>query len=67
MTGDRQVRLALRHASRDGTTALEFDPVALLGRLAVLVPRPRINLLLLRRAGGSVGVADGGRSTPGDR
>ena len=44
MTG--QVRLELRHPWRDGTTALVFDPVEFLGRLAVLVPRPRINLLL---------------------
>src|SRR5688572_14106771 len=29
-----------------GTTDLVFDPVEFLGRLAVLVPRPRINLLL---------------------
>jgi hypothetical protein len=28
------------------TTAVVFDPVTFLGRLAVLVPRPRINLLL---------------------
>jgi hypothetical protein len=46
VTGDGQVRLALRHPWRDGTTALVFDPVEFLGRLAVLVPRPRINLLL---------------------
>ncbi len=43
---DGQVRLELRHPWRDGTTALVFDPVEFLGRLAVLVPRPRINLLL---------------------
>lgn len=41
-----RVRLELRHPWRDGTTALVFDPVEFLGRLAVLVPRPRINLLL---------------------
>ena len=41
-----QVRLALRHAWADGTTHLEFDPVAFLERLAVLVPRPRVNLIL---------------------
>jgi len=46
VTGDGRVRLELRHAWRDGTTALVFDPVEFLGRLAVLVPRPRINLLL---------------------
>jgi hypothetical protein len=46
LTDDGQVRLELRHPWRDGTTALVFDPVEFLGRLAVLVPRPRINLLL---------------------
>lgn len=30
----------------DGATHLRFDPVALLERLAVLIPRPRINLVL---------------------
>ncbi len=29
-----------------GTTDIVFEPVEFLGRLAVLVPRPRINLLL---------------------
>jgi hypothetical protein len=31
---------------RDGTTALRFAPLTLLERLAVLTPRPRINVLL---------------------
>ena len=46
VTGDGQVMLQLRHRWADGTTHLVFDPVEFLGRLAVLVPRPRINLLL---------------------
>jgi hypothetical protein len=46
LTDDGQVRLALRQPWRDGTTDVVFDPVEFLGRLAVLVPRPRINLLL---------------------
>jgi hypothetical protein len=46
MTGEGQVRLQLRQPWRDGTTHLVFDPVEFLGRLAVLVPRPRINLIL---------------------
>lgn len=46
LTHDGRVRMALRQPWRDGTTALVFDPVEFLGRLAVLVPRPRINLLL---------------------
>jgi Putative transposase/Transposase zinc-binding domain len=41
-----QVWITLRHQWADGTTRLRFDPVALLARLAVLIPRPRINLLL---------------------
>jgi hypothetical protein len=46
VTSVGRVRLALRHAWSDGTTHLEFDPVAFLERLAVLVPRPRVNLIL---------------------
>ena len=41
-----QVRLELRHPWADGTTHVEFEPVAFLERLAVLVPRPRVNLIL---------------------
>jgi hypothetical protein len=40
------VWMTLRHRWADGTTHLRFDPVALLARLAVLIPRPRINLVL---------------------
>jgi hypothetical protein len=46
MTAEGRVRLQLRQPWRDGTTAVVFDPVEFLGRLAVLVPRPRINLIL---------------------
>lgn len=46
LTPNGQVRLSLRQPWRDGTTDLVFDPVEFLGRLAVLVPRPRTNLLL---------------------
>jgi hypothetical protein len=41
-----QVWIALRHPWADGTTHLRFEPLAFLARLAVLVPRPRINLVL---------------------
>ena len=41
-----QVLVQFRQPWRDGTTHLAFDAVEFLGRLAVLVPRPRINLLL---------------------
>ena len=46
LTQEGQVRLQLRQLWRDGTTDVVFDPVEFLGRLAVLVPRPRINLIL---------------------
>jgi len=46
LTGEGQVRLELRQPWRDGTTDVLFDPIEFLGRLAVLVPRPRINLIL---------------------
>ena len=46
VTGAGRVRLQLRQPWADGTTHLVFDPIEFLGRLAVLVPRPRINLLL---------------------
>jgi hypothetical protein len=46
LTDEGQVRLQLRQPWRDATTDVEFDPVEFLGRLAVLVPRPRINLIL---------------------
>jgi hypothetical protein len=43
---DGTVVLELRRRWTDGTTHLLFDPVELLERLAALVPRPRINLVL---------------------
>jgi len=46
LTDEGQVRWQLRQPWRDGTTDVVFDPVEFLGRLAVLVPRPRINLIL---------------------
>jgi len=46
LTDEGGVLLQLRHRLVDGTTHLLFDPVEFLGRLAVLVPRPRINLIL---------------------
>ena len=46
VAGDGQVVLQLRHRWIAGTTHVVFDPVEFLGRLAVLVPRPRINLIL---------------------
>lgn len=46
VTEDGLVRLSLRHPWHDGTTDLVFTPMECLERLAVLVPRPRINLVL---------------------
>lgn len=46
MTPDGQVLLGLRHAWSDGTTHILFEPTELLERLAVITPRPRINLVL---------------------
>jgi hypothetical protein len=46
LDGEGQVWITLRHQWADGTTHLMFEPVAFLERLAVLVPRPRINLVL---------------------
>jgi hypothetical protein len=46
VTEEGDVVLQLRHRWADGTTHLRFDPLEFLGRLAVLVPRPRINLIL---------------------
>jgi hypothetical protein len=40
------VVLQLRRPWDDGTTDLVFTPTAFLERLAVLVPRPRVNLVL---------------------
>ena len=40
------VLLALERRWSDGTTHLRFSPVELLERLAVLIPRPRVNLVL---------------------
>jgi len=41
-----QVRLALRRPWSHGTTHLILDPVELLERLAALMPRPKVNLIL---------------------
>jgi hypothetical protein len=46
LTVEGQVRLELRQPWRDGTTDVVFDPVEFLGRLAVLVPRPHVKLIL---------------------
>jgi hypothetical protein len=45
-TSDGEIWLTLRHRWADGTTHLRFEPLELLERLAVLTPRPRVNLIL---------------------
>ena len=46
LTAAGDVALQLRRPWDDGTTHLVFAPVAFLARLAVLVPRPRVHLVL---------------------
>jgi hypothetical protein len=46
VTGTGDVAVQLRRPWADGTTHLVLAPAAFLARLAVLVPRPRVNLLL---------------------
>jgi hypothetical protein len=46
VTDEGGIWLTLRHRWADGTTHLRFDPLELLERLAVLTPRPRVNLIL---------------------
>jgi len=46
VTADGDVIVELRQPWADGTTHLAFRPTAFLARLAVLVPRPHVNLLL---------------------
>ena len=72
LMADGQVQLELKHPWSDGTTHLLCDPVELLARLAVLTPRPRINLILYhgvlapRAAWRSLVVAYKAAAGPGD-
>jgi len=43
---DGRIAIALQRPWADGTTHLVFTPLELLERLAVLIPRPRVNLVL---------------------
>jgi hypothetical protein len=56
---DGDVLLALERRWSDGTTHLRFAPLELLERLAVLIPRPRVNLVLYY---GMLGPRAAGRS-----
>jgi NAD-dependent oxidoreductase involved in siderophore biosynthesis len=46
VSAEGTIWLTLRRRWADGTTHLRFDPLELLERLAVLTPRPRVNLIL---------------------
>jgi len=46
LTADGQVVLRLRRPWRDGTRALRFTPTELLEKLAAMIPKPRVNLLI---------------------
>jgi hypothetical protein len=46
LTADGKVLLRLRRTWRDGTRAIHFEPTELLEKLAAMIPKPRINLLL---------------------
>jgi len=49
-TPDGKVLLRLRRPWRDGMQAIRFEPSEFLEKLAVVIPRPRINLLLYHGA-----------------
>jgi hypothetical protein len=46
LTGDGRVRLALKTPWLDGTSHLLFQPLEFLEKLAALIPRSRVNLVL---------------------
>ncbi len=46
LLADGRVGVTLAHPWADGTRALVFTPVEFLEKLAVLIPKPRVNLLL---------------------
>jgi len=50
LTPDGKVLLRLRRPWRDGTRAICFEPSEFLEKLAVIIPRPRINLLIYHGA-----------------
>ncbi len=60
LTPDGTVLLRLRRPWRDGTRALCFEPSELLEKLAVMIPRPRSNLLLYHGAFAPRGPCRGG-------
>jgi hypothetical protein len=77
LLADGRVVLTLKSAWTDGTRQLLFEPLTLLGKLAALIPRPRINLVVYHgvlaphcgaRGWGPTGAAGGGEPVlRGDR
>ncbi len=72
VTADGQVLLRLRHRWSDGTTHILFEPMEFLERLAVITPRPRVNLVLYYgvlapRAGWRAAVVGDGAATAQSR
>jgi hypothetical protein len=69
MVRDGKILLNMRRAWHDGTRAILFEPHQLIERLAALIPKPRMNLLLYHGVLGpstplrSDAVAAGGAST----
>jgi hypothetical protein len=45
LLADCRVRYNFKRTWRDGSVAVEFDPIDFVGQLAALVPRPRANLV----------------------
>jgi len=48
LTAEGKVSLQLRRPYYDGTTSIEYEPLAFIERLAALIPRPHKNLLVYR-------------------
>jgi hypothetical protein len=44
LTANGNVRYPLEAPSRDATTHINIEPLDFIARLAVLVPKPRVNL-----------------------
>ena len=63
LLADGRVVLTLKSAWTDGTRRLLFEPLTLLEKLAALIPRPRINLVVYQHLTRNVS-ADARRGLP---
>jgi hypothetical protein len=61
LTAEGKVLLRLRRPWRDGTRAIQFEPIELLEKLAAMIPRPRTNLLIYHGAFAPRGLLGAGR------